>query len=96
MSDLQRRALGLGQRPALVLVDMINGFTDPACALGSQADTVVAACAQLLQAFRARSLPVFFTTVVYHRPEQAQVFRRRLPALDVLQPGSHWVKLIRA
>ena len=93
MSNLQRRALGLGQRPALILVDMINGFTDPACALGSQADSVVEACSQLLQAFRARSLPVFFTTVVYHRPDQAPVFRRRLPALDLLQPGSHWVQI---
>lgn len=93
MADLQRRALGLGHKPALILVDMINGFTDPACALGSQADSVVAACVQLLQAFRARALPVFFTTVVYHRPEQAQVFRRRLPALDLLQPSSYWVEV---
>jgi nicotinamidase-related amidase len=93
MSDLQRRAVGLGQRPALVLVDMINGFTDPACPLGSEAGTVIDACQQLLAVFRARSLPVFFTTVVYHRPEQAVVFRRRLPALEVLQPGSHWVQV---
>ena len=93
MADLQRRALGLGRKPALILVDMINGFTDPACPLGSQADPVVTACAQLLQAFRARNLPVFFTTVVYHQPDQARVFRRRLPALDVLQPDSHWVKV---
>ena len=25
--DLQRNSLGLGERPALLLVDMINGFT---------------------------------------------------------------------
>ena len=35
MSDLARNSLGLGQRPALILVDMIRGFTDPACPLGS-------------------------------------------------------------
>ena len=38
-------------------------------------------------------LPVFFTTVVYHDKQQAVVFRTRLPALDVLQPGSHWVEI---
>lgn len=93
MSDLDRRAQGLGRRPALVLVDVINGFTDPACPLGSEADPVVQACERLLQAFREKSLPVFFTTVVYHDDGQARVFRDRLPALDVLSPGSHWVEV---
>ncbi len=93
MTDLERRHLGLGQRPALVLVDMINGFTDPACPLGSEADSVVAACARLLQAFREQGLPVYFTTVVYHDEQQARVFRERLPALNVLQAGSHWVQI---
>ena len=78
---------------ALILVDLINGFTDPACPLGSAADSVVTACERLLQAFREKSLPVFFTTVVYHDDEQARTFRDRLPALDVLQPGSQWVKV---
>ncbi|MEE4173562.1 MAG: isochorismatase family protein [Xanthomonadales bacterium] len=93
MADLDRRSQGLGQRPALVLVDVINGFTDPACPLGSTADTVVAACETLLQAFRGKGLPVFYTTVVYHDERQARVFRDRLPALDVLVPGSHWVQV---
>lgn len=93
MTDLERQHLGLGQRPALVLVDMINGFTDPACPLGSEADSVVAACARLLQAFREQRLPVYFTTVVYHDKQQARVFRDRLPALNVLQAGSHWVQI---
>ncbi len=91
--DLERNSQGLGQRPALVLVDMINGFTDPACPLGSDCPGVVAANAELLALFRERDLPVFFTTVVYHGEEQAQVFRGRLPALNVLEPGSHWVEV---
>ena len=43
MPDLERRSQGLGQNPALVVVDVINGFTDPACPLGSESDDVVAA-----------------------------------------------------
>lgn len=93
MTDLDRQHQGLGARPALVLVDVINGFTDPACPLGSEADAVVSACERLLQAFRAAKLPVFFTTVVYQDDRQARVFRDRLPALDVLKPGSHWVEI---
>ncbi len=91
--DLERQAVGLGKRPALLLVDMINGFTDPACPLGSECADVVAANGALLAAFRARGLPVFFTTVVYRDAEQARVFRARLPALNVLEPGSHWVEV---
>ena len=93
MSDLARRSLGLGQRPALLLVDMIRGFTDPACPLGSACTSVIAANAQLLAAFRAAGLPVFFTTVVYHHEAQARVFRNRIPALNLLTPDSQWVQV---
>jgi nicotinamidase-related amidase len=93
MADLQHNAIGLGKRPALVLVDVINGFTNPACPLGSEADSVVSACRALLDVFRYKQLPVFFTTVVYHDESQARVFRQRVPALNVLKPGSEWVKI---
>lgn len=91
--DLERRHLGLGQRPALVLVDLINGFTDPACPLGTHCPYVVEANAGLLQAFRDRGLSVFFTTVVYRNSDQARVFRQRIEALNLLQPGSRWVEI---
>lgn len=93
MTDLQRRSLGLGERPALILVDVINGFTNPACPLGSESDSVVSACKSLLDIFRSKQLPVFFTTVVYRDESQARVFRQRVPALNVLKPDSEWVKI---
>ena len=93
MPDLDRQSLGLGQRPALIVVDVIRGFTDPECPLGSQADDVVTAIRQLLTVFRNAELPIFFTTVVYGDEQQARVFRDRLPALNVLEPGSKWVEI---
>lgn len=93
MSDLARSSIGLGQRPALVLVDMIRGFTDPACPLGSECAEVVKANADLLAAFRKAKLPVFYTTVVYHRAGQARVFRQRIDALNLLTPDSPWVQV---
>ncbi len=91
--DLAREDVGLGQRPALVVVDMVNGFTDPACSLGSDCPEVVEANKQLLDGFRKQVLPVFFTTVIYRNDEQASVFRQRLPALNQLTPDSHWVEV---
>ena len=88
MPDLDRESQGLGRNPALILVDMINGFTDPDCPLGSEADTVVEANRRLLAAFRERGLHVFFTTVVYRSPDQAAVFRARVPALEVLHAAA--------
>jgi nicotinamidase-related amidase len=74
---------------------MINGFTSAKCPLGSDCPQVVAANAVLLKLFRERGLPVFFTTVVYSDDSQATVFRARIEALNVLQPGSHWVEVDR-
>ena len=48
---------GFGRRPALLVVDVNLGFTDPASPLVCDLDDVVAAIARLLDAFRARGLP---------------------------------------
>ena len=93
MSDLARNSQTFGQRPALIVVDMIRGFTDPACPLGGDYPSVIAANQALLRAFRAAHLPVFFTTVIYRSADQAQVFRARVPALNVLTPNSKWVDI---
>ena len=93
MSDLARQPQPLGRRPALLLVDLSCGFTDPESPLGCECGTVIDANRALLAAFRERGLPVFFTTVVYDTPEQATVFRRRLPALNLLERGSHQVDI---
>lgn len=91
--NLERNSLGLGRKPALIVVDMINGFTDPECPLGCACPDVIAANASLLQVFHKCGLPVYFTTVVYHHKDEARVFRDRLPALNVLTPDSNWVKV---
>ena len=91
--DLQHESIGLGRKPALVVIDMMRGFTDPACELGVESDAVVAANQRLLVAFRQQKLPVFFTTVIYANESQAQLFRQRIPSLNLLQPDSKWVEI---
>src|ERR1700724_1119931 len=54
---------GFGRRPALVVIDMAYGWTDPAYAGGSaRLDGAVAAIAKLLPAARARAVPIIYTT----------------------------------
>ena len=91
--DLDRNSVSIGDRPALIVVDVIKGFTDEACPLGSASPEVIAANVALLKAFRSKDLPVFFTTVVYYNDDQASVFRKHVPALNVLTPQSEWIEI---
>jgi maleamate amidohydrolase len=85
----------LGQRPALVVVDINRGFTDPASPLACDLDGCVTAIAALLDAFRRAGRPVVFTTVCYDDfgRQAAAVFIEKIPALLVLEPGSEWVQI---
>lgn len=89
---LARVDAGIGAIPALVVVDVVKGFTDPSCPLGSEAEEVVAANVALMDAFHEAGLPVVLTTVIYHSDDQASVFRARVPALNLLTPDSEWVQ----
>jgi nicotinamidase-related amidase len=89
------QAAGVGERPAVVVVDLLRGFTDPSCPLGAEMDDVVAATRTLLDAARAGGVPVIFTTVVYDEANEraAAVFLRKVPALRVLRPDSGWIEV---
>src|SRR4051812_40865640 len=58
---------GFGVCPALVVIDMAYGWTDPAYAGGSaRLDRAVAAIRQLLPVARSKGVPVFYTTSAFH------------------------------
>jgi nicotinamidase-related amidase len=86
---------GLGARPALVVVDVNVGFTDPASPLVCDLDDVVGAIARLLDAFREAGLPVAFTTVSYDEAARhaAAAFIGKVPALLTLEAGSRWIEI---
>lgn len=83
-----------GDRPAVVVVDLIAGFTDPACPPGSDLDEVVARTGTLLERAKAAGVPVFLTTIAY-TPEDLDrlVWLRKMPALRALTEGSRWVEV---
>jgi maleamate amidohydrolase len=62
---------GFGKSPALVVIDMAYGWTDPAYAGGSaRLDSTIEPIRQLLAASRAKGVPVYYTTSVYHGSPQ--------------------------
>jgi maleamate amidohydrolase len=86
---------GPGTRPALVVVDLVNGFTDPGSPLWCDADGAVAATARLLDAARSAGAPVAFTTVAYDEAGErvAAAFIAKVPSLRTLRAGSRWTRV---
>ena len=86
---------GFGTRPALLVIDVNVGFTDPASPLACDLDGVVEAIARLLGEARAAGLPVVYTTVSYDEGDKlaAAAFIDKIPALLTLEAGSRWVEI---
>lgn len=86
--------VGMGERPALVVIDLINAFTDPDSKLGSDVDDVLEQTARLLEAFRECDLPRYFTTVAFEESYgDAGVFIEKVPALEELRLGTDRVEV---
>jgi maleamate amidohydrolase len=86
---------GFGDKPALLVIDVNVGFTDPASPLVCDLEDVVVAIRRLLDEFRRAQLPVVFTTVSYSEGDKvaAAAFIDKIPALLVLEAGSRWVEI---
>jgi maleamate amidohydrolase len=86
---------GAGDHPALVVIDLCYGFTDPESPLACDCEGAVAATARLLDAARAGGHPVAFTTVQYDAAgrEIAAAFIRKAPGLLTLEPGTRWPQI---
>jgi nicotinamidase-related amidase len=81
--------VGFGDRPALLVVDLITAFTDPDSDLGADVRDVVAQTDRLLDAFREADLPRYFTTVAFEESYgDAGRFVEKVPALRELRLGS--------
>ncbi len=87
------RGSRLAGRPALVVVDMSVGFTDPESPLACDLEEVVDAVGLLLAAARRAGVPVLYTTVAYDEAgrRRAAAFIEKVPALLTLEAGSRWV-----
>ncbi|ELY47048.1 isochorismatase family protein [Natronorubrum bangense] len=87
-------SVGLGEQPALLVIDLINAFTDPETSLGSDVADVLDATERLLAAFREHDLPRYFTTVAFEESYgDAGRFIEKVPALRELRLGTEAVEV---
>lgn len=59
------RTIGFGQRPAVIVIDIIGAFTDPDLPLGTNLDGIIEQTNRILGPARAAKVPVFFSSVAY-------------------------------
>lgn len=85
---LASNQLTLGTKPALIVVDASNGFTDPSSPIGAEFGEQIKVINQLITLAVQLSWPVVMSTVSYDNPQQAMVFREKLPGLNFLKAGS--------
>lgn len=88
MATLTSTRLGFGEKPALIIVDAIRGFTEPSSPLGMVADSEIDAIGRLIGMFRERGWPIIYTVNVYSHGCEASVFRQKLPVLNELAAES--------
>lgn len=92
-----QRRVGWGRKPALVNIDLANAWTregNPFACEGM--DTVIPAVNEVLAAFRAKGLPIVFTTTCYDIVDGAHtdmgLWARKIPA-EVLRADSPLVEI---
>jgi nicotinamidase-related amidase len=67
--SFMRRRLGFGARPAILVIDMANAWTRPGTPYYcDDMETIVPETSRLLDAGRAKGLPIVFTTMAYREP----------------------------
>lgn len=81
--------LPFGRRPAVLVVDVVRAYLDPASPLRAPVDDAVAAAAAVVAAARDAAVPVLFTRVRYQRGgADGGLFYRKVPALACFDEGS--------
>ena len=100
-SEIYRNAgldgrLGFGRSPALLIVDMQYGFTDPdASPLATAMDEELAHIRRLVDACRPRNLPVVFTAIGFEPGHHADggLWVEKSPSLRHLERGTRLVQV---
>ena len=86
--------IGFGKKPAVIVIDLQLGFTDPACPLGSNLDRVVETCRELIAGAHRKNIPVFFTAAAFEEHlKDTGLWGKKVPSQSWLKWGSKWVEI---
>lgn len=85
------RDLGLGLRPAVLVVDFIEGFTNPESPMGGSWDREIECTRRLVACAHTSGVPVIYTTVELDPDDLANsLLYAKTPRIGILLAGSEW------
>jgi nicotinamidase-related amidase len=87
--------IGFGERPALIVIDMILGFTDASMPLGAPLESQIAAQKPMIDIAHERGIPVIFSTVIYeeHDLKDAGLWGIKMKGTQTLKAGTEAIKV---
>lgn len=91
--DYERAGFGnrlpFGDRPALLIVDVVRAYLDPASPLYARGEAALASNVRLREAAHAKGVPVILTRVLYEpQGRDGGWFYRKIGALEHFREGS--------
>ena len=82
-------SLGFGDKPALILVDLVRAYFDKDSSLYAGVEDALASAIRIRDAARAAGVTVIYTNVVYKEDgSDGGVFYRKVPALSAFVRGN--------
>ncbi|HWJ80014.1 MAG TPA: isochorismatase family protein [Niallia sp.] len=89
------KLFGLGRKPGLIVVDVINGFTNPEMPMGSDLTQQIEQINKLLNIMHELELPVMFTTISYDDKNAADsgLWVKKMQGLNTLLAGTEAVEI---
>lgn len=87
--------LGYGDSPALIVVDLQTGFTNPEHALGGELTEVIDSTNDLLAAAHDADIPVILSRIVVRHPngDDLGMWGEKAPKLKSLKEDSEWTEI---
>jgi maleamate amidohydrolase len=66
-ANVYNNRIGFGKKPALILVDFVEGYFDKSCDLYADVEDTLASALRVREAAREKGALVIYTNVVYHK-----------------------------
>ncbi len=87
--------LGFGEKPALLIIDLMYAFTDPEMPFGSNMDEEVQDTARVMHLARQKGIPVIFTAMGYEEGCESEmgIWLKKAPTLALFKAGSRLVEI---
>ncbi len=92
-NESKQHEIKLGKKPALIVVNMTNGFSQTSSPYYHASDDIVQANQRLLSALRLSGVPICFTTLVITNENQGSILTKMKPELRKFTPGSDLVQI---